>query len=126
MPRGEWTSDSSSHDDSDGSGKDPFADPPTSNFVIPSPETLSDAEEDASPSQYQKEMASKESRVQSDDEEVEEEDDGEEEEMEEEEEAREPVKEKRSAMESMYSEFPMLLILLANSPKWWKTREKRN
>jgi hypothetical protein len=85
-PRCEWTSDSSG--DSDG---DPFAHPPTSDFVIPSPETLSDAEEDASPSQYRKEMASKESRGRSDDEEGEEEDDGEKEEMEEEEEAREPT-----------------------------------
>jgi hypothetical protein len=33
MPRGEWTSDSSG--DSDGSEKDPFADPPTSDFVVP-------------------------------------------------------------------------------------------
>jgi hypothetical protein len=65
--------------------------------------TLRDVEEDASPSQYRKEMASKESRGRSDDEEGEEEDDSEEEEMEEEEEAREPVKENRSAMESMYS-----------------------
>jgi hypothetical protein len=52
MPRGEWTSDSSS--DSEGSEKDPFADPPTSDFIIPSPETLSDVEEDVSPSQYRK------------------------------------------------------------------------
>jgi hypothetical protein len=49
-------------------------------------------------------MASKESRGQSDDEDGEEEEDGEEAEMDEEEEAREPVKEKRSAMESMYSD----------------------
>jgi hypothetical protein len=102
MPRGEWTSDSSS--DSDGTVKDPFADPQTSDFIIPSPKTLSDAEDDVSPSQYRKEMASKQSRGQSDDEDGEEEDDGEEEEMDEEEEAREPVKENRSAMESMYSD----------------------
>jgi hypothetical protein len=102
MPRGEWTSDSSS--DLDGADNDPFADPPTSGLVIPSPETLSDAEEDASPSQYRKEMASKESCGQSDDEEEEEEEeDGEEEEMDEEEEDPEPVKEK--SVESMYSEF---------------------
>ena len=56
MQRSEWTSDSSG--DSDGSEKDPFADPPTSDSIVPSPETLSDAEEDASPSQYRKEMAS--------------------------------------------------------------------
>jgi hypothetical protein len=99
MPRGEWTSDSSG--DSDGSEKDPFAHPPTSQFVIPSPETLSDAEEDDSPSQYRKEMARKQSRGQSDDEE-EEEDDVEEEELEEEEEDFEPVKEK--SVQSMYTE----------------------
>ena len=98
MPRGEWTSDSSS--DSDGSQKDPFAHPPTSGFVIPSPETLSDAEEDDTPSQYRKEMANKESRRQSDVEE--EDDDGEEEDIEEEEESCEPVKEKEK-MQSMYA-----------------------
>ena len=91
MPRGEWTSDSSC--DSDGSYRDPFADPPTSELIVPSPVTLSDAEEDASPSQYRKEMASKQCRGQSDGEEGEEEDDGEEEEMEE---APEPVQETRS------------------------------
>ena len=64
MPRGEWTSDSSC--DSDGSEKDPFADPPTSDLIVPSPVTLSDAEEDASPSQYRKEMASKQCRGQPD------------------------------------------------------------
>ncbi len=79
MPRGEWTSDSSI--DSDGSVKDPFT-----KFNVPSPVLLSDAEEHASPSQYRKEMARKESCGQSDDEE--EEEDGEEEEMEEEEETR--------------------------------------
>ena len=67
MPCGEWTSDGSSSD-SDGSEKDPFADPPTSDLIVPSPVTLSDAEEDASPGQYRKEMASKECRGQSDDE----------------------------------------------------------
>ncbi len=55
-----------------------------------------------SPSQYRKEMASEESRGQSDDEEEEEEEDGEEEEMDEEEESPEPAKEK--SVESMYSE----------------------
>jgi hypothetical protein len=55
MPRSEWSTDSFC--DSDGSEKDPFADPPTSNFIVPSPVTLSDAEEDASPSLYRKEMA---------------------------------------------------------------------
>jgi hypothetical protein len=89
MPREEWTSDLSS--DSDGSEKDPFAHPPTSKFVIPSPQTLSDAEEDDTPSQYRKEMVRKESRRLSDDEEGEEEDECEEDEIEEEEEAREPV-----------------------------------
>jgi hypothetical protein len=87
MPRSDWTSDSSG--ESDGSEKDPFADPPTTKFNVPSPVTLSDAEEDASPSQYQKEMLRKQARRQSDDEEVEE--DEEEEEMEEEEDIREPV-----------------------------------
>ena len=64
MPPAEWTSDSSS--ESDGSEKDPFAIPLNSDLVIPSPVTLSDAEEDASPSQYRKEMASKEYSGQSD------------------------------------------------------------
>ena len=101
MPHGEWTSDSSS--DAEGSQKDPFSHPPTSDFVIPSPVSLSDAEEDASPSQYQKEMLRQQARRQSDDEE--EEEDGEEEEMEEEEERREPVKQHRPKMDDMYSEF---------------------
>ena len=57
MPRMDWTSDSSS--DSDGSEKDPFAIPLISELVVPSPVTLSDAEADASPSQYRKEMESK-------------------------------------------------------------------
>ncbi len=103
MPRSEWTSDSSC--DSDGSRKDPFAEPLTTDLIIPSQEMLSDADEDASPSQYRKEMASKESCGQSDDEEEEKEDDGEEEEMEEEEEALEPVKPHRPKMDDMYSEF---------------------
>ena len=103
MQRSEWTSDSSCA--SDGSGKDPFAEPLTTYFIIPSPELLSDLEEDASPSQYRKEMARKESSGQSDDEDGEEEDDGEVGEMEEEEEAREPVKPHRPKMDDMYSEF---------------------
>ena len=67
MPRSDWTSDSSG--ESDGSEKDPFADPLTTKFNVPSPETLSDAEEDASPSQYEKEMLREQARRQSDDEE---------------------------------------------------------
>ena len=100
VPCGEWTSDSSS--DSDGSEKDPFAHPPTSDFVIPSPLSLSDADEDDSPSQYRKEMASKESRGRPDDEEEEEEEEDEEEEVEEDEEDADPVKEK--SVQHMYTE----------------------
>jgi hypothetical protein len=96
MPGDEWTSDSSSD-----SEKDPFAHPPTSDFVIPSPVSLSDADEDDSPSQYRKEMASKESRGRPDDEEEEEEED-EEEEVEEEVEDADPVKEK--SVQHMYTE----------------------
>jgi hypothetical protein len=99
MPGGEWTSDSSC--DSDGAEKDPFAHPPTSDFVIPSPETLSDAEEDDSPSQYRKEMVLKESHARHDDEE-EEDEDCEEEEAEEEEEDAHPVKE--NSVERMYTD----------------------
>jgi hypothetical protein len=101
MPRGDWTSDGSSSD-SDGSEKDPF-----SNFNVPSPVLLSDAEDDASPSQYRKEMASKASRGQSDVEEDEEEDGGEEEEMEEEEETGAPFLALRPKIKigDMYSEF---------------------
>jgi hypothetical protein len=101
MPRSDWTSDSSS--ESDGSEKDPFAEPGITEFNVPSPVLLSDAEEDASPSQYRKEMTSKESRGQSDDEEEEEDDD--EEEMEEEEETREPVIPHRPKIDDMYSDF---------------------
>ena len=96
MPHGEWTSDSSS--DAEGSQKDPFSRQPTTDFVIPSPVLLSDAEDDASPSLYQKEMMREQSRRQSDDEEEEEED----EEEEEQEEDPDPVKGKSVA--SMYSE----------------------
>jgi hypothetical protein len=66
MTRSDWSTDWSC--DSDGSEKDSFAVPPTSEFNIPSPVTLSDAEEDASPSFYRKEMQSKECLGQSDDE----------------------------------------------------------
>jgi hypothetical protein len=102
MPRSRWTSDSAS--ESDGSQKDPFAVPPTTKFNVPSPVTLSDAEEDASPSQYRKEMVRKQARRQSDDED-EEEEDGEEEEMEEQEEEEILVKRNRPKMDDMYSEF---------------------
>ena len=103
MPRSDCTSDSSV--ESDGSEKDPFADPPTTNFNIPSPVSLSDAEEDASPSQYQKEMLRQQARRQSDDEEEEEEDEEEEDMEEEEEEPRERVKSRRPRIDDMYSEF---------------------
>jgi hypothetical protein len=119
MPCSKWSSDSSSG--SDGSEKDPLADPPTSDFIVPSPVTLSDAEEDASPSLYRKEMARKECRGQSDDEEGED-DDGEEEEMEEVDDVPEPVRPHRPEREDMYSEILNLSIWLANSPQWWKTR----
>jgi hypothetical protein len=101
MPRSKWSTDSSC--DSDGSEKDLFADPPTSDLIVPSPVTLSDAEEDASPSQYRKEMASKECRGQSDDEEGED-DNGEEEKMEEVDAVPEPVRPHRPEMEDMYSD----------------------
>ncbi len=103
MPRSYWGSDSSC--DSDGSGKDPFAEQRTTGFIIPSPEVLSDFEEDATPSQYRKAMSRKESRGHSDDEEGEKEDDDVEEEMEEEEEARELVKPHRPKMDDVYSDF---------------------
>ena len=99
MPRGEWTSDSSS--DSEGSQKDPFSHPPTTDLVIPSPVSLSDAEDDVSPSLYRKEKMREQSRRQSDDEEEEEE---EEEDEEEEEEVEESVPVKGKSVESMYSE----------------------
>jgi hypothetical protein len=99
MPYDEWTTDSSS--DSEGAEKDPFADPPKSEFVIPSPVSLSDAEDDVSPSQYRKEMVLKESRGRPDEEE-EEEDDCEEEEEDEEEEDAHPMKEK--SVERMYTD----------------------
>ena len=98
MPRSDWTSDSSS--DADGSEKDPFAIPLNSDIVIPSPVMVSDAEEDASPSQYRKEMASKEYSGQSDYEE------GEEQEEEEEEEEEIPAPKSSSGMPSeMFTEF---------------------
>ena len=103
MSRSDCTSDSSG--ESDGSEKDPFADPPTTKFNVPSPLTLSDAEEDASPSQYQKEMLRQQARRQSDDEEEEEEDEEEEDMEEEEEEPRERVKSRRPRIDDMYSEF---------------------
>lgn len=106
MPRSEWSSDSSS--DSDGAEKDPFADPPTIGFNISSPEMVSDSEQDASPSQYRKEMASKACRGQFDDEEEVEEDDVEEEEMQEEEEARETVKPHRPKIDDMYLEIRLV------------------
>ena len=102
MPRSDWTSDSSG--ESDGSEKDPFADQPTTKFNVPSPVLLSDAEDDASLSQYQKEMLRQQARRQSDDEEEEEEDDFEEEEMEKEKEEI-PAKRNRPKMDDMYSEF---------------------
>ncbi len=102
MPRSDWSTDSSC--DSDGSEKDPFAVPATSEFNVPSPVTLSDAEEDASPSLCRNEMQSKECRGQSDDEDGEE-DDGEEEEMEEEAAAPELVKPHRPKIDEMYFEF---------------------
>jgi hypothetical protein len=97
MPHAEWTSDSSS--ESDGSQKDPFSHPPTSDFVIPSPVSLSDAEDDASPSQYRKEMMREQSRGHSHDEEEEQED-----EEEEEEEVEDPVLVKEKSVASMYSD----------------------
>ena len=121
MPRSDWSSDSSC--DSDGSEKDPFADPPTTKFNVPSPVTLSDAEEDASPSLYRKEMASKECRGQSDDEDGED-NDGEEEGMEEEAAAPEPVKPHRS--KNSKACIPNLSIWLANSPQWSRTHGGRH
>ena len=100
MPRADWTSDSSS--DSDGSEKDPFAIPLNSDLIVPSPVTLSDAEEDASPSQYRKEMASKEYSGQSD---YEEGDELEEEEEEEEIAAPKPSRGMPPAMDEVYTEF---------------------
>ncbi len=123
MPRRDWTSDSSC--DSGGSEKDPLADPPISDLIVPSPVPLSDAEEEASPSLYRKEMASKECGGPSDYEDGDE-DDGEEEEREEDAAARsapEPVKPHRPKIDDMYS---YLSIWLANSPQWWKTRENRS
>ena len=104
MPPAEWTSDSSS--DSDGSEKDPFAIPLNSELVVPSPVTLSDSEEDASPSQYRKEMESKQ-YITSDYEEGEEqeEEEEEEEEIEQETAAPKPARGKRPAMDEMYTEF---------------------
>jgi hypothetical protein len=116
MPSSKWNTDSAC--DSDALELDPFADPPTSDLIVPSPVTqltLSDAEDDASPSQYRKEMEKKECRGQSDDEDGEEEN-GEEEEYQEEAAASEQVKTNR----------PELSIWLANSPQWWTTREKRS
>ena len=65
MPAHEY--DSSSSSDGDGSEKDPFADPPTDGLIVPSPLSLSASDDDASPSQYQKErMAAMHSRHKSD------------------------------------------------------------
>ena len=103
MPPAEWTSDSSS--ESDGSEKDPFAIPLNSDLVIPSPVTLSDAEEDASPSQYRKEMESKQ-YITSDYEEGEElEEEEEEEDFEQETAAPKSARGMPPAMEEVYSEF---------------------
>ncbi len=71
MPHGALEEFSSSSSDSDA---DPFADPPTQkDFIILSPlaVSLSEDEEDVSPSQYRKEVARKETADQSLDEEAE-------------------------------------------------------
>ncbi len=97
------------------------------NFNVPSPVTLSDAEENASPSLYRKEMASKKCRDQSDDEDGED-DDGEEEGMDEEAAAPEPVKPHRSKIEGMYSEFINMARKFTSmvTDSRWKTRKDRS
>ena len=90
MPRADWTTDSSC--DSDGSEKDPFAIPLNSDLIVPSPVTLSDAEEDASPSQYRKEMESKQYITSDYEEGEEQEEEEEEEEIEQETAAPKPAK----------------------------------